>query len=247
MKYQIFFVATNFCIISLFSLIGIANGQEQITQQGLQYGLLQQGLALIGIVGAAGAAAFFAWQRERRIPPAAEQEEIFENLVKDWYSRSYLLIFHDIWNEIQESKNDDEAEQLVGYYWEILCHKKFSIDKFPKSTNRLEDPLQKQYLKTRLHLRNEEIDYRIEAIKNNADVEYYDEVRVILPSVIDSAVKSVIGNSTNFDESIYEVIVKDTLKATKRLMIFYRLREDMKVVEILIRAKVYEKIKEMNN
>jgi hypothetical protein len=45
--------------------------------------LLDQGLALIGIAGGAGAVAFFAWQRERRIPPTGEQEKVLENLVKD--------------------------------------------------------------------------------------------------------------------------------------------------------------------
>ena len=99
-------------------------------------------------------------------------------------------------------------------------------------------------MKKRLHLSDKEIDKRIKAIQNNADVEYYREVETILPSVIDNAVTSAIGNSTNLDKMGYEALVENALKATKRLMIFYRLAEDKKVVEIIIRAKVCEKIQE---
>lgn len=46
-------------------------------------------------------------------------------------------------------------------------------------------PNSKAIFEKKLHLKdNEDLARRIEAIKNNADVEYYDEVRTILPSVI---------------------------------------------------------------
>ena len=214
---------------------------QQINNASFPYQLLQQGLTLIAAAGAAGAAAFFAWQRERRIPPTAEQERILNELVKDWYSRSYLVIFHKIWDEIQVSENDDD---LVDHYWQILCHKRFPVDKFPKLKSELESPVQVQYLKKRLHLKDDkDLARRIEAIKNNADVEYYDKIRTILPSVINNAVISTIGDSSDSNKMNYEDIFKGSLKATKRLMIFYRIREDKKVVEILIRAKIHERSK----
>lgn len=118
--------------------IELCNKAQQINNAGFPYGLLQQGLALIGAAGVAGATAFFAWQRERRIPPTAEQERILDDLVKDWYSRSHQLIFHKIWDEIQVSENDDG---LVDHYWQISCHKKFPVEKFPE----LKDELKTQF------------------------------------------------------------------------------------------------------
>jgi hypothetical protein len=262
-SHKIFITSINLFIIIFFSFPVIAYGQEQITQQqseiiklkkdieslkqqtnknvDIGYELLKQGLALIGIAGGAGAAAFFAWQRERRIPPPAEQEQIIENIVKQWYSQGYLLIYGKIWDEIQKSENN--SEHLVDLYYEILSRKRFDWQKFPEIKQKVEDP-PKEYLKKKLHLNDEEIVTRKEAVENNADVEYYREVETILPSVIDIAVTSAIGNSTNLDGIDYEVLVENSLKATKRLMIFYRLAEDKKVVEILIRAKVCEKIQE---
>jgi hypothetical protein len=46
-------------------------------------------IPILVVIGGAGATAFFAWQRERRIPLSAEQEQIFENIVKQWHSRSF--------------------------------------------------------------------------------------------------------------------------------------------------------------
>lgn len=65
-------------------------------------------------IGAAGA--YFAWQRERRIPPTAEQEKIFESLVKEKYLHNYLVIFYSIWNKIQQSESPED-EKLVDKYW----------------------------------------------------------------------------------------------------------------------------------
>ena len=101
-----------------------------------------QGIAIIGIAGGAGSAAFFAWQRERKILPPAEQEEIIENIVKQWYSRGYLLVYDKIWKDIQQPF----CEHLVDYYYEVLSRKRFDWSKFPKIKEEVENP-PKQYLK----------------------------------------------------------------------------------------------------
>jgi hypothetical protein len=273
MKHKILIASINLCILS-YLLSDMVYGQEEVQQQLestklekeitklekeiesleqqiavnedfarkiLEQGV-GQGITLIGIAGGAAAAAFFAWQRERRIPPPAEQEEIIENIVKQWYSRSHLLVYDKIWNEIQQQPF---SEQLVDYYYERLSRKRFDWSEFPKIKKEVENP-PKQYLIKKLHLKEgtDEIDNRIESIKNIADFEYYEQVRVILPSVIDNAVASALGNSTNLEQIDYEELVKKSLKTVKRLMIFYTLREDETIVEILIRAKVHEKIQE---
>ena len=63
----------------------------------------------------------------------------------------------------------------------------------------------------------------------------------------DDAVASAIGNLTNLEQIDHEELFRNALKATKRLMIFYRLREDKKIVEILIRARIHKKIQESKN
>jgi hypothetical protein len=257
MKFQILMVSITLGLILFPNIVsGQLTGQQlEVVKLEREIELLNQQIKssdplnilyytqLIPIVGGillAGAGAFFAWQRERRIPPPAEQEKIFENIVKQWYSRSYLLIYSKIWSEIQELEND--SEYLVDHYYEILSRKPFDWHKFPEEIKKKVEDDPKEYLKKKLHLNDKEIDIRIKAVINNADVEYYDDVQKILPSVIDNAVTSAIGNPTNLDEIDYEVLVENSLKATKRLMIFYTLAEDKKVVEILIRAKVCEKM-----
>jgi hypothetical protein len=52
--------------------------------------IFRQGFALIGIAGGAAATAFFAWRRERKIPPTADQEKLLNDIATEWYSRSHL-------------------------------------------------------------------------------------------------------------------------------------------------------------
>jgi hypothetical protein len=136
-------------------------------------------------VAAAVAAAFIAWQRERRTPLPAEQEKIIQDIVKAWYNSSYLDVYKVIWNDIQWNdiqrasqlksdaicypKSDISIEEKIDYYWRGLCIKEFKMAYFserfrliagnkplPKDPN--DDTLLIEYLakkKTRLGLKNE--------------------------------------------------------------------------------------------
>jgi len=78
-------------------------------------------------------------------------------------------------------------------------------------------------------------------------VEYYAKVRLILPSVVDIAVTAAIDHKDkpterDYTDKDYESLVKSSLKKLKRLMIFYRIRENKVVCKILIQAKLNEKI-----
>jgi len=199
-------------------------------------------IPIVGGIIVAGGTTFFAWQHERRIPPTVEQERIIQDIIKEWYSRNYLNAYQKIWKKIEESNND---EDIIDEYWQKLSSKKFPVEYLDESEEDLFNQI--EYFRKKLHLNkrnNEEIKTRIEAIRNSADVEYYARVRLILPTIVDIAVMSTINSkdkstASNFADKDYESLVESSLK---KLMIFYRIRENKEVCEILIRAKLNEKI-----
>jgi hypothetical protein len=211
-------------------------------------GLFGQVLTIIGSVGAIAIGAVLTWQIQRRIPPTVEQEKIIHGIIKEWYSRNYLNAYHKIWRYI-EATNENEKEKQIDEIWEKLSAKKFPEVYLPQKSE--SDLLGRiEYFRKELHLgkREEaEIRNRIEAIQNSADVEYYRRVGQILPSVVDIAVKAAMDykdklTERHLTEKEYEALVASSLKKLKRLMIFYRIRENKEVCEILIQAKLNEKI-----
>jgi len=208
-----------------------------------------QTITILGGISIAGATAFFAWQRERRIPPSMEQERIIQDTIKEWYSNNYLKAYHNIWKKIEESNNN---EKLIDEIWQKLSNKKFPDEYFDE---RLHDLFaQIEYFRNKLHLgvgekEEEQIEARINAIRNIADVEFYAAVRRVLPIIVDNAVMATINSmdkSTPIVSKDYESLVASSLKNLKSLMIFYRIRENKQVCEILIRAKLNEKIFNIN-
>jgi hypothetical protein len=208
-------------------------------------GLFGQLLALIVAGGATAIGAVLTWQFQRRIPPTAEQERIIHDIIKQWYSRNYLYAYHNIWKKIEESNED---EDIIDQYWCKLSAKKFPEDELSLNKSELDDQI--EYFRKKLHLgkrEKEEIQTRIKAIQNSADVEYYAKVRLILPTVVDIAVTAAIDykykpTERNYADKVYESLVKSSLNKLKRLMIFYRIRENKEVCKILIQAKLNEKI-----
>ena len=216
-------------------------------------------VSIAGIIGATGLAGFIAWQREKKIPPTAEQEKIIQNIIKEWYSRNYLNVYKYIWREVENSK---DYEKTVEEYWKELSSKEFPeaiLKKCNFSEEQLRDQIKDYQKKMRLgngvikYFRKrgngdeESIIRRIKAIQNSADVEYYRSVRVILPILVDVAVMATI----HFDDKsirkclsgkVYDSMVESSLKKLKLLMIFDRIRENEQVCEILVRAKLNERI-----
>jgi hypothetical protein len=220
--------------------------------------LYTQIIPIVGGILIAGSTVFFTWQHERRIPPNVEQERIIQDIIKEWYSRNYLNAYHRIWKEIEDSNND---ENKIDKYWKRLSSKKFPEEYLIESKKDLFDQINyfrkklhlgnnfRKKLRKKLHLGNsdaEEIERRIEAIRNSADVEYYTTVRLVLPTIVDAAVMATIDSkdkstASDFADKDYESLVESSLKKLKKLMIFYRIRENKEVCEILIRAKLNEK------
>ena len=104
---------------------------------------------ILGGITVAGATAFFAWQRERRMPLPAEQERIIQDIVKSWYNSSYLGVYKAIWNDIQSNdiqqilqpksddafypKPDSSINEKIDRYWRAMCIKEFKIQYFLES------------------------------------------------------------------------------------------------------------------
>jgi hypothetical protein len=222
--------------ISQLELKPEANG---ITNFG--YELLKQGLALIGIAGGAGLTAFLAWRHERMIPPTVEQERILNEIVTKWYSRSHLGSYDKEWEKIEKLKPEDQQRQ-VEEVWDKLCVKKFPQDLF--DSDKVEQDIT-DYLKNRLHIKEtSDLKNRIDVISDASSVEYYGIVQEHLPGIAEIAVLATIGEK-DVTEQGYEKVVEESLRKLKRLMVFYCLREDKKVVETIVRSAVSKRILEM--
>jgi len=198
--------------------------------------LLQQVIPIITIVGTA-AGTFLAWRRERKIPPTAEQDRIINDIATQWYSRRHLEAYNKIWKEIENTKAEDQ-EKVVEWAWNKLCVKEFPKDIFPEREviNDIAD-----YLKDRLHIKKDALIKRMQPIIDASSVEYYHVVSKNLPVIADIAVLATVGDR-NVLEQGYEKVVEESLRKVKRLMVFYRLREDKKVVDIVLGSAVSKKI-----
>jgi len=135
-----------------------------------------------------------------------------------------------------------------------LSSKKFP-DEYSSKESELELEEQIEYLRKKLRMRKgdiQRINKRINSIRNIADVEYFSSVRLVLPTIVDTAVRSTLiskGRSIahDFKDEVYEGLFADSLNKLKILMIFYRIRENKEVCEILIRSKLNEIILNLNS
>lgn len=221
--------------------------QQIISNNDYPAEIFRQGLALIGIAGGAAATAFFAWRRERKIPPTADQERILNEIATEWYSRSHLDAYNEAWRNIMKA---EDQEKEVDIWWHHFCVKEFPTE-FPESrkplgskklfdSERVEKEM-REYLNKRFHLKNDkQLERRIKIVKDASSVQYYHRVREILPSVAQMAVSAAMAEGNTKKED-YEKLVEESLRKLKRLMIFYRLREDREVIETLVRSIVASK------
>ena len=86
---------------------------------------------------------------------------------------------------------------------------------------------------------------RIDVIVDASSVTYYDNVRETLPGVAQQAVLATLGEK-NYAKEEHEKVFKESLKKLKRMMVFYRLREDKKVAETILYSAVYANLKDIS-
>jgi hypothetical protein len=242
MKFLVFFILFSLVVTLIPNFV--YGEQEQVSKTDFSSMFYTLVFTILGGIGIAAGSTYFAWQRERRIPPTAEQERIIQEIIKEWYSNNFLEAYHDIWKKIE---NSDNQEKAIDEYWEILSVKRFPEQILP---NKGDLTAQINYYRERLHISKkhyEAIESRIRTIRNIADVEYFASVRLVLPSLVDSAVMATINSKNKADaldwaHNNYDMLVESSIKNLKKLMIFYRVRENKEVCKSLVRAKLNERI-----
>jgi hypothetical protein len=214
------------------------------------YTSFPQIITILGGIGIAAATAYFTYWRDKRIPPKTEQEKILIDRIKEWYSRNHLDAYYKIWEDVENIEESRNFEKIINNYWQNLSKKKFPPEYLPLKDENLFNEIKN--LSNRLHFnyKREEIHSMVNSIKNSADVEFYSGVRIVLPTIIDMAIMATIYPDyklSEIDKENYETLVKSSLNKLKIMMIFYRIRENKQICEILIRAKLNEKILNSTN
>jgi hypothetical protein len=94
---------------------------------------------------------------------------------------------------------------------------------------------------------------RLDIIVDASSTTYYDQVRETLPRVAQKAVLATLGEKKyttlgekKYTTEEYKKVFEESLKKLKRMMIFYRLREDKKVAETILYAAVYDNLKDVS-
>jgi len=232
--------------------------EKEIDDDPILGGLFQQGLAIIGVAGAAVVAAFFAWIRERNIPPKAERIKISHEIIKEWYFQHYLPIYEAIWKNITNTpeKNptdENQKERVIMDNWKKLCTKEFDTEQFRdllpegyKTEEQVTEDLW-GYLKKNLKLKDDdknEYNNIIKSVRYSGDVKYYDGVFKKLPELIQFSIETALSE-IELEQRNFQTVYEKAFKHLRPLMIFTRTREIPQIVEILLKAKVSEKLREL--
>jgi hypothetical protein len=221
----------------------------------LVYILLTNVLPIVASVFIAFITAFLAWRNERKKIPTAEEEKIINEIATNWYYHSHLKVYNNIWDKIQQSDNNKIVEKV----WDYLCVKEFPSEDLDDinikgfKSDSVKKDIQ-EYLAKRLNIKknhrvlkilkkkqskryNEILD-KIHLITDASSSSYYDYVRDKLLQIAEIAVLATLGEKV-YNHRDYNKVFEESLKKLKRLMIFYRLREDKEVAKILLRSAVY--------
>jgi hypothetical protein len=214
-------------------------------------------LPIVGAVGIAFVPAFFAWRHERNKIPTIEQEKIINEIATKWYYHRHLYVYNEIWKKIEASE-DQESE--INKAWEYLCVKEFPTNNYDGMKGFNAEQVKEDianYLAQRLNLskkellrtedrkdRNDSLKHQLDIITDASSVSYYDRVREVLPGVAQKAVLATLGEK-KYTKEEHEKVFEESLKKLKRMMIFYRLREDKKVAEAILYGAVYDNLKDL--
>jgi hypothetical protein len=52
-------------------------------------------------------------RRERKIPPTAEQGRVINDIASQWYSRSHLKSYNELWKEIENAKPEEQESKVM--------------------------------------------------------------------------------------------------------------------------------------
>jgi len=137
---------------------------EQISSKKnfLQSNFFIQILAIVSVISGVSLAGFWAWIKEKNTPPLAEHEKLFNDIVKEWHSRSHLEAYNVLWKDLEQ--NTDALEK----HWNALSPKEFPLRTYLKDERINEiNKSMKSYLKKKLKIKEDAIlDEKIKSIEN---------------------------------------------------------------------------------
>ena len=170
-----------------------------------------------------------------------------------------MYVYNEIWKKIEASE-DQESE--INKAWEYLCVKEFPTNDYDGMKGFNAEQVKEDianYLAQRLNLskkellrtedrkdRNEDgLKQRSDIITDASSVSYYGTVREVLPEVAEKAVLATLGEK-RYTKEEHEKVFEESLKKLKRMMIFYRLREDKKSCRSHSIGAVYNNLKDLS-
>lgn len=235
---------------------------------------ISQALTFIGVTIAAGVGLAFKHLQDRQTPTPLDQVKMFNDFVEKAYYQSYLPIWRKIW-DIIHSKSDEDANRFMDYLWDNYFGKRLipteagleiikNTSQFPPTPPPAKTPedAKKEMLDyivnraKKFHLNSIKkdgiLDKTLRDLFNDADVKYYDYITASLPKFVERAVLATDDMKRNLNNTEETRNWENmALKDLKRLMIFAFLREDTKVLEIMIKSEInkikYERLKKASN
>lgn len=228
--------------------------------------LLSQLVIAIGVTVSGTIAAILSYFFARRAPSTLEQEKLFNEIMKKAYYESYLPIWRKIWEIINSQEDEDKEEKFIEYLWKHYFIKRHiptlegleQISDGGNLPNIPPDPTKPQEATNRFvsyailkaekfhlnsipkeeNLMKEKLTY----LFNQSDVEYYAIITKNLPTFVEQAVSATDNPVEYTSPDKIGTWETDALKDLKRLMIFAFLREDEKVLKIMIKSEINKKI-----
>jgi len=225
-----------------------------------------QGLSVIGVVIAAVVGLVVTYFKIKIVPSTLEQENLFNKIMQEAYYESYLPIWRKIWEIIASLDTENRQERFIDYLWKHYFGKRLipSLDGLRQIKNPDDFPVNPPLHRSPAEARDAFLSYAILKAKkfhlnsiskeddpmrekltylfNKSDAEYYLSITKSLPDVVKRAV-SAADNPQVYKTSLrIDDWKRDALKDLKRLMIYAFLREDEKVLEIMILKEINEKI-----
>ncbi len=226
--------------------------------------IITQAIIIVGGIVGGGAALAYKIIESRKMPTTLEQDKIFNETAKEAYYQSYLPSWRKIWEIIHSKSNEQEVDDFIKYLWEHYFGKRqipteSGLAQIAAAQN-LPD-LQPPAPKTPEDAKNDMIDYvmekadkfnlnsirnekefvekKLQHLFNSADVKYYNYITTSLPKFVERAVLATDDIQRNLKvTSQIKEWEENALKELKRLMIFAFLREDTKVLEIMIKSEI---------
>lgn len=228
-----------------------------------------QGLTIIGVVITTTVGGVYAYIQRKTTPSTLEQENMFNEIMKEAYYESYLPNWRKIWEIINSQDTEQKQQDFIDYLWKHYFGKRLiptvkglekimkvgeqypAIPPLPLRPGDARDALlswaqlkiKKSHLNS-IHSDEPLLRLKLTHLFNSSDVKYYEYIIKNLPTFVERAVLATDDPTKYKTPKDIDPWKEDALKDLKRLMIFAFLREDEKVLKIMIKKEINKIISE---